>query len=466
MSFDEFERYLKSGKTCHIVGIGGVSMSPLSEILHGMGVRITGSDINDSPSIGKLRSMGMNVNIGHRAENVQEAGFIIRTAAAREDNIEIIAARRQGIPVFERAEAWGYIMSGYKKALCIAGVHGKTTTTSMVTHILLAAGTDPTIMIGGTLPILGSGYRVGKGDVIALESCEYYNSFHKFCPTVAVVLNVDSDHLDFFNDIDDLKSSFRKFASLVPDDGHIVCNGDDENTMEALAPLGRKLLTFGFNKGSVVRGVNMQPDGWRPSLDVVYNGKPFCRITLRIPGAHNLKNALAAAASAIAVGIPAEAIERGLYGYSGVGRRFEYKGSFSGADVYDDYAHHPRELRALIDAVSTLNYKRTILAFQPHTFSRTRALFSDFVTELSRVDVAFLAEIYAAREKDDASVSSGDLAAAVPGARCCATLTELTEEIAAIACEGDVIVTVGAGDIYKVGNSLTSRDETLWVVEN
>jgi len=457
MGLIELERHIKSNERCHLIGIGGVSMSPLAEMLLGMGVRISGSDINDSPMIAKLRSMGIDVTIGHFAENVHGAGFIIRTAAAREDNIEIITAREQGIPIFERAEAWGYLMRGYKNAVCVSGVHGKTTTTSMITHILLAAGTDPTIMIGGTLPALGSGYRVGKGDFIALESCEYYNSFHCFYPTVAVVLNVDADHLDFFKDIDDLKSSFCKFASLVPDEGHIVCNGDDKNTMEALSTLNRKLFTFGFGEGARVRGVNVSAIGRRPSMDVLYDNEPLGRVTLQIPGVHNLLNALAATSAAIAVGIPVKSITEGLYSYTGVCRRFEYKGSINGADVYDDYAHHPCELHALLDAVSTLDYSRVILAFQPHTFSRTKALFSDFVNELGRADVTFLAEIYAAREKNDICINSGILANAVPGARCLPDFSELAKEIGAIAREGDIILTVGAGDIYKVGEMLVGN---------
>ena len=457
MYISDFERSIKSGKRCHLVGIGGVSMSPLAEILHGMDIEITGSDINDSSVVAKLRSIGIKITIGHFAENISGAGFIIRTAAAREDNVEIKAAREKGIPVFERAQAWGYIMHGYKNAVCVSGVHGKTTTTSMITHILLAADTDPTIMIGGTLPILGSGYRVGKGDVIALESCEYYNSFHCFCPTVAVVLNVDADHLDFFKDIDDLKSSFRKFASLVSDNGHIVCNSDDENTMEALAPLNRELFTFGFGAGARVRGVNTRVTGRTPSIDVIYDGDLFCEITLQIPGIHNLKNALAATAVAIALKLPVKAIVEGLNSYTGTGRRLEYKGDINGAHVYDDYAHHPSELRATLDAVSTLDYKRVILVFQPHTFSRTKALFADFVTELSRPDVTFLAQIYAAREKNDITISSDTLASAVPGARCLVDFPEIADEIAAIAREGDIILTVGAGDIYKVGESLVGN---------
>ena len=324
----------------------------------------------------------------------------------------------------------------------------------MITHILLAADTDPTIMIGGTLPALGSGYRVGKGDVIALESCEYYNSFHCFFPTVAIILNVDADHLDFFGDINDLKKSFRKFASLVPDGGHIICNGDDANTLDALAPLGRELFTFGMGENARVRGVNVHAEGRNPSMDVLVDGEPFCKIRLQIPGAFNLKNALAAVSAAVVLGLPAHAVESGLNKYTGVGRRFEFKGSFNGADVYDDYAHHPSELGATLDAVSSLGYERVILAFQPHTFSRTRALFDDFARELARPDVTFLAEIYAAREKNDIGMSSDMLAGAVPGARFFSSLGEITSEIAAIARKGDIVLTVGAGDIFKVGEDL------------
>jgi len=462
MSSEEFGRYIKSGKKCHLVGIGGVSMSPLAEILKDMGIEVSGSDLNDSPAVFKLRSLGIDVKTGHRAENVTGAGYIIRTAAAREDNAEIIAAREKGIPVFERAQAWGHIILGYKNAICISGTHGKTTTTSMVSHILLAADTDPTIMIGGTLPVLKSGCRVGKGDVVVVESCEYYDSFHNFHPTVAVVLNIDADHLDYFKDLEHLKDSFRKFASLTPPHGHIICNGEDENTMDTLTPLGRELITFGFgettkvqNSAIRVRGVNLSVSGRNPSMDILFDGKPIGRITLQIPGMHNLKNALAAAAACHSIGIPQKAIEEGLQGYAGVGRRFEYKGSFNGADVYDDYAHHPCELRALLDMVSSLNtYKRVILAFQPHTFSRTKALFSDFVEELKRPDVVFLAEIYAARESNDIGITSGDLADAIPGSRCVPLFSDLIGEIGKIAREGDIILTVGAGDIYKVGEAL------------
>ena len=462
MNSDDFRRYIENGKRCHLVGIGGVSMSPLAEILNATGMTVTGSDVNENTAIKDLRELGIKITIGHAAENVAEAQFIIRTAAAREDNIEIKTARDAGIPVFERAQAWGHIMRDYKNAVCIAGMHGKTTTTSMVSHILLAAEADPTIMIGGTLPVLESGCRVGKGDIIVLESCEYYNSFHNFYPTVAVILNVDTDHLDFFKDLDDIKNSFKKFASLTPDHGHIICNGDDLNTMQALSGLNRELVTFGFNEKSAnldapirIRGVNVSFSGRSPKMDVEFDGNIVCNITLQIPGMHNLKNALAATAACLMAGISPKAIEEGLYGYTGVGRRFEYKGSYNGIDVYDDYAHHPYELQALLDSIYNLDvYNRIILAFQPHTFSRTKALFPDFVRELKRPDVVILAEIYAARETNEIGISSGDLAKAVPGAECISNFNDITEKIKNTAKPGDIILTVGAGDIFKVGEEL------------
>jgi len=462
MSLAEFGKYIESTGRCHFVGIGGVSMSPLAEILYNSGATVTGSDMSESTAVHDLRKLGIDIIIGHHPDNVKGAGYIIRTAAAREDNVEIEAARKLGIPVFERAEAWGYIMRKYTNAICISGTHGKTTTTSMVSHILLAANADPTIMIGGTLTVLESGCRVGRGDIIVVESCEYYNSFHNFHPTVAVVLNIDCDHLDFFKNIDELKQSFGTFASLIPSRGHIVCNGDNLNTMEALVPLGKELLTFGFNEKSHIsnlpmriRGVNVSAKGRKPSMDILYDEKFVCKITLQVPGKHNLENALAAAAACLAVGISPNAIESGLYGYNGVGRRFEFKGSFNGADVYDDYAHHPRELAALLDAVGAIDsYKRVILAFQPHTYTRTKALFNEFSEQLKRADVVFLADIYAARETNEVGITAGDLAETVPGARHISAFNELKNEIAKIAKSGDIILTVGAGDIYKAGEDL------------
>ena len=467
MSLEELGRHLISNERCHFVGIGGVSMSPLAQIFKNTGIEVTGSDIRDNAATRELRESGIQINIGHDAKNIAGAGYLIRTAAAREDNAEILAAREQGVPVFERAEVWGYIMREYKNAICIAGTHGKTTTTSMVSHILLAAGADPTIMIGGTLPEIKAGHRVGKGDVIVLESCEYYNSFHNFRPTMAVVLNIDSDHLDFFNSLDEIKRSFCKFAAIVPVNGLVICNGDVENTMESLTALGRDLITFGFGEYANitempvdVRGVNVSVSGRNPSMDVLVANKLTCAIELSIPGKHNLMNALAATAVCLRLGIAPKVIEEGLLSYVGSGRRFEYIGSFNGADIYDDYAHHPQELKALLDAVASIDsYKRVILAFQPHTYTRTKVLFEEFVQQLKRPDVVFLAEIYAAREINTVGVSSNDLVTAISGSYFVPEFSQLVSKIADIARKGDIILTVGAGDIFKVGLDLANREK-------
>ncbi len=457
MNVSELEAYIKPGSHAHLVGIGGVSMSPLAEVLLIMGLIVTGSDVSESTSVTHLRSLGITVYIGHAAGNISGADFIIRTAAVRDENAEVSAAREINVPVFERAQAWGHIMRSYKNAICISGTHGKTTTTSMCTHILMAAGRDPTVMIGGTLPLLHAGYRIGKNDTIVLESCEYYNSFHSFLPTIAVILNVEADHLDFFRDLEDVKSSFRKFASLVPMTGHILANGDDINTMDALRPLGRNILTFGFGADCAVRADNIAVSNGHTSFDVIYNGKAWAHLCIPIIGRHNVLDAIAASAASIALGIEARFVTEGLSGFTGAGRRFEYKGTLNGAHIYDDYAHHPGELKALLDAVFSLDYKRIILAFQPHTYTRTMALFDEFVEQLSRADLLYLAEIYAAREKNSVGISSRDLADRIPGSVFCPTFTNIEENLRAVAGEGDLILTVGAGDIYRVGETLVKQ---------
>ena len=438
----------------HLVGIGGVSMSPLAEALHGAGLVITGSDIRESEVLDQLRALGIRIAVGHSADNIAGADLIIRTAAAREDNVEIAAARQAGIPVFERAQAWGSIMKNYKNAVCISGTHGKTTTTSMTTHILMAADKDPTVMIGGTLPLLGAGHRVGKGDTIVLESCEYYNSFHSFFPTIAVILNVDADHLDFFGDIENVKRSFRTFAELVPEDGWVIYNHDDKNTVDAMRGIERRILTFGLEEGADVRAERVTLEGKHLRFDVTFRGEQFLHLELQLPGRHNVYNAVAAVSAAIAMGIPADAVEKGLKNFRGAGRRFEFKGCLNGAEIYDDYAHHPGELRALLDAALNMGYKRVITAFQPHTYSRTKTHFDEFVNQLRRADKVLLAEIYAAREKNTEGISSRSLAEAIPDAEYFPTFEEMEARLRELASEGDVILTVGAGDIYKVGEAV------------
>ena len=442
--------YLKPCRHVHLVGIGGVSMRPLGLVLKGMGMVVTGSDMNASVSTDELIAKGIPVHIGHRGENIRGADCVIRTAAVHNDNPEIAAARAEGIPVFERAQAWGQIMKAYKNAVCVSGTHGKTTTTSMMTHILMEAGKDPTVMIGGYLPLLHAGHRVGHGDTIVLESCEYCDSFLNFFPTLAVVLNVEADHLDYFKDLADIQKSFHEFASMA---SCIIANGDDPHTVEAMK--GLEYTSFGLGEGNLVHAANMCPD-WR-HFDVVCDGEKYCHLDMGVLGRHNALNALAAAAAAWRMGIDGEAVSRGLESFHGAGRRMEYKGSYHGAKVYDDYAHHPDELAATIEAVRSMGGKRLVLAFQPHTYSRTKALFDDFVRELKKPDVVVLAEIYAARERNTVGISSADLAKKVPGSVFCETLPEVTEFLRRVVQPGDIVLTMGAGDIFRAGEALLGK---------
>ena len=442
------EAYFAPGKHIHLVGIGGVSMRPLGLVLKGMGVLVTGSDMNSSVSTDELIAKGIDVSIGHRAENIKGADCIIRTAAAHNDNPEIAAARAAGIPVFERAQAWGEIMKSYQNAICISGTHGKTTTTSMVTHVMMEAEKDPTVMIGGYLPLLHAGHRVGNGDTIVMESCEYCDSFLNFFPTLAVVLNIEADHLDYFKDLQDIEKSFHKFAASSKNG--ILANGDDPNTVDAMA--GLSYVSFGLDSHNRIHACNVSGD-FR-SFDVICDGESYCHLNLGVVGKHNALNALAAAGTAWMMGIPGDICARGLASFTGAGRRMEFKGKFQGADIYDDYAHHPGELSATLDAVRTMGYSRVVAAFQPHTYSRTSALFDDFVRELKKADQVVLAEIYAARERNTVGISSADLAREIPGAIFCETLPEVTAWIRDNAREGDIILTIGAGDIYRAGEAL------------
>ena len=455
----DIKTFFKPGTRVHLAGIGGVSMCPLAEVLAGMGLQVQGSDMSESDTVRQLRAQGIPVAVGHSAENLKDCALVIRTAAIHDDNPEIAGAIARGIPVYERAQAWGAIMQHYQNAVCISGTHGKTTTTSMATHIFMAAQADPTVMIGGTLPLLHSGYRVGHGDTIILESCEYCNSFLNFFPTVAVILNVEADHLDFFKDLADIEHSFHAFADLVPQRGYIISNADDPGAREAVKGLSHPVFTFGIaDPDADCTAHNVAFHDGCPTFDVVIRGETYAHVELHIAGRHNILNSLAAASAAYVLGIPGSAVEEGLATFHGAGRRFERKGTFHGADVFDDYAHHPAELHALLTTAQSMGYERVICAFQPHTYTRTKALFDDFVRELQLPDVTILAEIYAAREKNDIGISSQDLAAKIPGAIYCSTLDQVADQLAKLARPGDLILTVGAGDIFRAGEKLLERN--------
>lgn len=446
----QISQYIRRGCRAHLVGIGGVSMRPLGLVLQEMGLEVTGSDMNASVSTDELITHGIQVAIGHREENIRGADCVIRTAAAHNDNPEIQAARAAGIPIFERAQAWGVIMQEYKNAICFSGTHGKTTATSMMTHILMAAQWDPTVMIGGYLPMLHAGHRVGHGDTIVMESCEYCDSFLNFFPTVAVILNIEEDHMDYFHNLKEIEESFHRFAELATD--RIIANGDDKNTREALE--GMDYISFGLGENNRIRAVNISADCRK--FDVLCDGEFYCHLDLRVLGEHNVLNALAAVGAAWVLGVSGEAVSEGLSTFTGADRRLQFKGKYNGALVYDDYAHHPGELAATIKAVRSMGDHRVILAFQPHTYTRTKALFHDFVRELQKADVVILSDIYAARERNTVGVSSEDLCKEIPGSIYCKTLPDVTEYLRGIAQPGDLILTVGAGDIYRAGDALLS----------
>ncbi len=450
---EELKKYLLPGKRVHLVGIGGVSMRPLGLVLQGMGMVVTGSDMNASVSTDELIAKGIEVSIGHRAENIVGVDCIVRTAAAHNDNPEIAAARSLGIPVFERAQAWGVIMQAYENAVCFAGTHGKTTTTSMATHIFMAADIDPTVMIGGYLPLLQAGHRVGNGNTIVLESCEYCGSFLNFSPALAVITNVGADHLDYFKDLQDVQKSFRKFAQLATDG--ILANGDDPHVVQTLE--GMEYISFGLADTNRICATNISSD-WR-HFDVVCDGALYCHIDLQVIGKHNVYNALAAAGAAWLLHIPGDAVSAGLASFSGADRRMQYKGKINGAVLYDDYAHHPDEIAATIEAVRTMDCNRLVVAFQPHTYTRTKALFDDFVLQLSKADVLIVAEIYAARERNTVGISSKDITDRIPGSIYCQTLQDVAAQLRHIASSGDVILTVGAGDIFRAGEMLLTNDD-------
>ena len=449
----ELKQYLVPGKTVHLIGIGGVSMRSLGPVLMRMGVRVTGSDRDASSSTKELEEQGVKIIIGHYEDNVVGADCVIRTSAVHDDNPEIVSAHRLGIPVFERAQAWGVIMQGYKDAICISGNHGKTTVTAMVTHIMMEAQRDPTVMIGAYLPLIQSCHRVGQGDTIILESCEYCDSFLSFYPSLSVILNIEEDHLDYFKDLKDIQKSFRKFAELASD--RVLVNGDDPHCLQAVD--GLSYLTFGFGEQNIIRGTNISSD-WQ-HLDVVCDGAFYCHLDLRVMGWHNAFDAIASAGVAWMLGVPGQVVTDALRDFNGANRRMQFKGTYNGADLFDDFAHHPDEIRALMDVVKTLPYKRFVFVFQPYTYTRTVSFFDDFVKELKRADHLVLAEICAARETDTLGISSRHLQEKIEGSVYRETLPEVTEYLCSIAREGDIIISSGCGDIYKAIEAMTENKE-------
>lgn len=450
-------------KNIYFIGIGGISMSGLAEILNFKGLHVSGTDVKASDVTAHLESLGIKVNYGHKAENItDDIDLVVFTAAVKEDNPEIVAAKAKGILVIERSDLLGSIMSCYSQSIAVAGTHGKTTTTSMLSEILLADNADPTISVGGILSTIGGNTKIGNSQFFLAEACEYHDSFLKFNPFVAVILNVEAEHLDYFKDLHQIQTSFKDFAQNVPQEGYVVINNDTVGKAYITSDLQANVITYGLDNTSNWYADNIihEPNG-RNSFDAVFNGKVMGLIALRIPGEHNILNALAACAAATALTVPMASIITGLDNYTGVNRRFQYKGSYNGISVIDDYAHHPTEIRATLAAAQKVEHKTLWCIFQPHTYSRAKTLFEDFGNAFMDADEIILTDIYAAREKDTGIIHSRDIVDKIKShgksARYISSFSDIVDFIKSTAQPGDMLITMGAGDVYLVGESLVKE---------
>ncbi len=444
----------------HFIGIGGISMSGLAEILMREGFLVSGSDTGRTALTEHLESCGAKIYYGQRAENIgEEVRLAVYTAAVHPDNPEYAEAVRRQTPIISRAQLLGQMMKNYGHALAIAGTHGKTTTTSMITEILLAEGLDPTVSVGGILHSIGGNIRVGGQELFVTEACEYTNSFLEFYPTMEVILNIEADHLDFFKDLEDIRRSFRRFAEKLPEDGLLVMDGNIASPEDITDGLKCRVVTVshGADGDYGVADLAYDEEG-RPSFTVMKKGIPSGRICLGVPGEHNVYNALAAVAAAEALGAGMEGIRRGLEGFTGTERRFEKKGEVGGVTIVDDYAHHPQEIAATLAAAKHFPHKKLWCVFQPHTYSRTKAFLDDFAAALAAADEVVLAPVYPARETDTLGVSSQDIAIrlekeGIP-VSCFPTFDEIETFLLKNCSPGDLLITMGAGDIVKVGEKL------------
>lgn len=442
-------------KFVHFIGIGGISMSGIAKILLNNGIRVSGSDISESDSVAELRKLGAEVFIGHKKENITNQDMVVYTSAVKDDNPEIVSAKEKGIILLDRATMIGRIMKDYKNAISVAGTHGKTTATSMLTCILLEAETDPTVMVGGKLDSIDGNLRIGKSSYFITETCEYMRNFLKFFPKVAVILNVEEDHLDYYKDIDDIIDAFSHFCALVPPEGFVVVNGENENALRASKSSGAPVYTFGFNDATFCAKNITYSDYGYPSFDIYEEDVKILHLDLSVTGLHNVLNATACALTAIKMGIGADVVKRGLEAFKGTKRRFEKKGFVNGALVIDDYAHHPTEISATIDALKNVSHKDEWCIFQPHTYTRTISLMDDFAKALSNVKNVVITDIFAAREKDTGIVHAKDLADKIDGAVYIKDFEDIAKYIKENAKEGDVVLTMGAGNVCEIGEIIT-----------
>lgn len=452
---------LSKVKKIHFVGIGGSGMCPIAEILLHKGYELTGSDTNESDTLARIRSYGIPVYMGQKAENVEGAELVVYTAAVKQDNPELVAAREKGIPAVERSVMLGMVTRRFPNTIAVAGTHGKTTTTGMITQVLLEAGKDPSAIIGGKLPLIGGNGRVGKSETIVCEACEYVDTFLQLNPAISVILNIDNDHLDYFGTVENTIRSFHKFCEQTT--GTIVVNGDDANALKAVEGIkNARIVTYGMKGNNDYSAADMQDTlRAREKFSVMKSGEKLAEITLSVPGKHNIYNALAAFAVADSLGVDTDSISKSLHAFTGVHRRFEMLGEFGGVTVADDFAHHPTEVAATLTAAKEMGFHRVWAVFQPHTYSRTYLLLDDFAKALKIADRAVLSEILAVRETNTYNIYAKDLAEKIPGCVWFKTFDEIADYMVQNAEDGDLILTLGGGDVYKCANLIVKKYKAM-----
>lgn len=451
------ENLLKTRKHIHFIGIGGSGMFPMVQILHSEGFYITGSDNNETETTKIERKMGIPVTLGQAAENIEGADLIVYTAAIMSDNPELIAAKASGVPCLERSDMLGLLTRRYSKAVCVAGTHGKTTTSAMIAQTLLEGGFDPSAFIGGKVKALGGSGRAGKSDIFVVEACEFVDTFLKLSNDISVILNIDNDHLDYFGSIENSIKSFRKFASNST--GPVIVNGDDANTMKAVEGLDKEIITFGWsNKNDYYAADVRFLGGAKSGYTLMHHGKPICEIRLSIPGKHNILNSMACAVVCLYLGMNPEEMAEHIDKFPGAGRRFEILGEVNGVTIADDYAHHPTEIAATLKAAKEMDFHEVWAVFQPFTYSRTALLMDDFVTALSVADHVVMSEIMGSREKNTYNIYTRDLAEKIPGSVWFNTFKEMADYTMSHAKPGDLVITLGCGDVYKCAYIMAGID--------
>lgn len=454
---------LKQYKHIHLIGIGGISMSGIAEILHSWGIFVTGSDCTKSRITDKLSSHGIYISIGHNTNLVEKADFVIYSAAIKQDDPELICAKTNNIPIVERADFVGFLTRIFDNTIGISGTHGKTTTTSMTSLCFLEANLDPSIQVGAILKDINGNYRVGNSDFFILEACEYVESFLKFSPKSAVVTNIDNDHLDYFKTFDNIKNAFSKYVNLLPKDGFLIINADDPDCLDLRKHSFAKAVTFGIKNDRanfIGRNIVYDKNGF-PKFDVYKNSSYFGEFKLSVPGIHNVYNALATIALCSSYGISKQIIKSALLKFTGANRRFEYIGSYSNIDIYDDYAHHPSEILATAKALKNKSYRQSWIVFQPHTYSRTKELLDDFAEALTSFDNIIITDIYAAREKNTYGISSRDLVSKINSlgkqAIYLSDFDDIAKYIREHACPNDIVLTIGAGTVFEICKKILKK---------